>query len=246
MDDTQEVPVCGWKAVGAVFARRPESVRRLFFDPATGKRAGDLCALLARERRVYRQVAPEDLVKIAGTVHHGGIVAITARERPHGVTDADVAAWSRAGEPLLVLDRVGNAHNLGALVRTAAFFGVARVILGETAEQARPGEAAHRVAEGGMEYVELRTVRSVAGFLKGARLYFQTVGAALEGVSLQEFKPVGPRPVALVLGNEEHGLSPAVLGACEHRVHVRGAGAIESLNVSAAGAVLLHWFFARA
>jgi len=68
----REIPVCGWKAVEAVFARRPECVRRLFFDPETGRRTGDWCRYLARERRIYRQVTPAELEKIAGTVHHGG------------------------------------------------------------------------------------------------------------------------------------------------------------------------------
>src|SRR5690606_7797262 len=66
----REIPVCGWKAVAAVFARRPECVRRLFFDPETGRRAGEFSRYLAKSRRIYRQVEPEELAKVAGTVHH--------------------------------------------------------------------------------------------------------------------------------------------------------------------------------
>src|SRR6478735_2570022 len=77
----KELNVCGWQAVTTLFARHPGDVRRLFFDQATGKRTGELCALLAREKKVYRQVLPAELEKIAGTVHHGGIVAVIG-ERP--------------------------------------------------------------------------------------------------------------------------------------------------------------------
>jgi tRNA G18 (ribose-2'-O)-methylase SpoU len=51
--------------------------------------------------------------------------------------------------------------------------------------------------------------------------------------------------VALVLGNEEHGLAPEVAAACEQVVTIPGSGAVESLNVSAAAAVLCWEFFGR-
>jgi TrmH RNA methyltransferase len=243
----REIPVCGWKAVAAVFARRPECVRRLFFDPVTGRRAGEFSKYLAKERRIYRQVSAEELAKVAGTVHHGGIVAITERAEPAAITPAEIAAWARARRPLVVLDRVANHHNLGALVRTAAFFGVPGLVYAKHRDQALPGESSYRVAEGGMEYVELRVTESLPRFLRAIRPQYRTVGAALQGEPLP--RPGGQkrpdaRPVALVLGNEEDGLAPAVLAACEQRVLIPGAGPIESLNVSAAGAVLMHWYFA--
>lgn len=244
----REVPVCGWKAVAAVFARRPECVRRLFFDPDTGRRAGEFSKYLAKERRIYRQVSSEELAKVAGTVHHGGIVAVTERAEAAEITPAEIAAAAKERQPLLVLDRVANHHNLGALVRTAAFFGVKTIVYGAHREQALPGESTYRIAEGGMELVELRVVESLPRFLRAIRPQYVTIGAALQGEPLERAKSgtaKGARPVALVLGNEENGLAPAVLAACELRVLIPGAGTIESLNVSAAGAVLMHWFFGR-
>jgi TrmH RNA methyltransferase len=248
----REIPVCGWTAVAAVFARRPECVRRLFFEPETGRRAGEWCKRLARDRRIYRQVTPEELERIAGTVHHGGIVAVTERAWPEPVALGEAAAWGKAGRPLVVLDRVGNAHNLGALVRTAAFFGVPALVYGEHRDQAQPGEATWRIAEGGMEHVDVRPVRALPSFLRALRPHYVVVGAALQGEPLERACPRRPdaraanRPFAVVLGNEETGLAPSILAACERRVLVPGSGAIESLNVSAAGAVLMHWFFGGA
>lgn len=244
----REIPVCGLKAVTAVFARHPECVQRLFFDPDTGRKAGEFCKRMARERRVYRQVTGAELARIADTVHHGGIVAVTRREPPTEVTPEEIEHWSRARRPLVVLDRVSNAHNLGAVVRTAAFFGVGAIVYGIAREQALPGEAAYRVAEGGMEFVEMRSVHGLAGFLRAIRPQYQTVGAALQSQVLERLNRDSrntARPVALVLGNEEHGLGSSVLAACEHRALIPGVGAIESLNVSAAAAILMHWFFGR-
>jgi len=245
----REIPVCGWKAVSAVFARHPGAILRLFFDEPTGRRTGEWCKQLARERRIYRQVTPAELAKVAGTVHHGGIVAITARAEPDELTRAEVADWAHARRPLVVLDRVANHHNLGALVRTAAYFGVPAIVYGHHKDQALATEATYRIAEGGMEHVELREVASLPEFLRAIRSDYLVVGAALQGEPLENVRVVktGPRarPVALVLGNEEHGLAPEVLAACEQNVLIPGAGAIESLNVAAAGAILMHWFFGR-
>lgn len=244
----REIPVCGWKAVAAVFARHPESVVRLFFDAPTGRAAGEWCKYLARERRIYRQVTPAELEKIAGTVHHGGVVAVITRAEAPELSRAEVEAWARRGQPLVVLDRVANHHNLGALVRTAAFFGLPAMIHGRTRDQAMPTEATYRIAEGGMEHVQLRAVEVLPEFLQAIRPLYHVIGAAVQGEPLENVR-VGrgsrARPVALVLGNEEHGLAPEVLTACEHKVSIPGSGAIESLNVAAAGAILMHWFFGR-
>ncbi len=232
-----------------MFAQHPESVIRLFFDEPTGRRVGDFSKYLARERRIYRQVTPEELQKVAGTVHHGGIVAVTARAEAPELTRAEVEEWARAGRPLVALDRVANHHNLGALVRTAAYFGVPAIVYGHHREQALATEATYRIAEGGMEHVDLREVESLPEFLRAIRPHYLVVGAALRGEPLENVRVMktGPkaRPVALVLGNEEHGLGPEVLAACEQNVLIPGAGAIESLNVAAAGAILMHWFFGR-
>ena len=232
----------------AVFARHPDSVLRLFFDARTGREAGEWCKYLARERRIYRQVTASELEKVSGTVHHGGIVAVTARSEPSELSRAEVETWARAGRPLVVLDRVANHHNLGALVRTAAYFGVPALVYGRHRDQALPTEATYRIAEGGMEHVELREVPALPEFLRAIHPFYLVIGAALQGEPLENARVrAGPRarPGALVLGNEEHGLAPEVLAACEQNVLIGGAGAIESLNVAAAGAILMHWFFGR-
>lgn len=245
---TRELSVCGWQAVSALFARHPEEVRRLFFDAATGRRAGEFCARLASRKLVYRQVGAEELEKIAGTKLHGGIVAVIA-ERPLGrVTREVIAGWAASRAPLLLLDRVGNANNVGAIVRTAAFFGVRTIVVPDHPAQALPGEAAWRVAEGGMEYVEFFRVPSLPALCDELKRSHFLVGTSLRGNQLSPAAARArglPRPPALVLGNEEKGMAPEVAAKCDRLVRIPGAGAIESLNVSAAAAILCWEFFGR-
>jgi TrmH RNA methyltransferase len=242
----KELNVCGWQAVSTLFARHPDEVRRLFFDPATGKRAGEFCQLMARQRKVYRQVEPAELEKIAGTVHHGGIVAVIAERPLRKVTREVLAGWAQAKAPLLVLDRVSNANNVGAIVRTAAFFGVRAVIVPDHPQQALPGDAAHRVAEGGMEFVEFFRVPALPEFCAELKKTHFLLGTSLAGNQLSpaQVKDRGlPRPPAIILGNEEKGIAPGVAAQCDRLLKIPGADTVESLNVSAAAAVLC-WEFA--
>lgn len=239
-----ELRLCGLAAVRARFAREPGSIKRLYFDRETGRKIGVICRVLARDRKIYRQVEPAELEKIAGSVHHGGVVAVTAAPVMKKPADADLAAWVRRGESVLVLDRIGNAHNLGAIARTAAFFGVPRLVIPDDPAAARPNDAAYRVAEGGFESLEVWRVSSLPEFLGAlAKAGYDVIGAATRGGAVGG-RPgaVGsarPKPVALVLGNEEEGLSPEAAKACTRLVTIPGSGLVESLNVSVAGAVLM-------
>jgi TrmH RNA methyltransferase len=247
-----ELRICGLAAVRARFKRNPASIVRLYFDEATSPRIGILCRALAAAHRIYRKVEVSELEKIAATVHHGGIVAIVTQEPPRAADSADAAAWFRRGESMVVLDRVGNPHNLGAIVRTAAYFGVSRLILSGDPASAGPSDAAYRVAEGGMEYMEIQTAQNLPAFLRAlGAAGFDVVGAATRGGAALPSPRAGrggsgtgqssrPGPWALVLGNEERGLDSATLGSCTRRVTIQGSGRVESLNVSVAASILIH------
>ena len=242
----RELNVCGWQAVSMLFTRHPDEVRRLFFDDATRRRAGEFCARLAQLKKVYRQVDAAELEKIAGTKLHGGIVAVIAERPLHKVTREVLDTWGRTRAPLLLLDRVSNANNVGAIVRTAAFFGVKAIIVPDHPAQALPGEAAWRVAEGGMEFVDFYRVPSLPGICAELKRRHCLIGTSLRGNQLSPaaVRERGlPRPPALVLGNEEHGIAPEVAAQCDRLVRIPGADSVESLNVSAAAAVLCWEFF---
>ena len=242
---SKEITLCGLAAVRAQFAADAASIRRLFFDYPTGRKIGVLCQALARARKVYRCVEPTELEKIAGTIHHGGIVAVVSVPALRQPSEADLASWAKRREPLLLLDRVGNAHNLGAIARTAAFFGVPRLVLPDSAEAAQPNDAAYRVAEGGLTHVEVWQAPSLVQLVAQLRRAgYEVIGAATRGGRL-DGKAARRGPVALVLGNEETGLADDLAAACTRLVTLPGSGKVESLNVSVAAAVLMWELIAR-
>jgi RNA methyltransferase, TrmH family len=266
-----ELKLCGLAAVRARWQRDPASIKRLYFDYATGRKIGVMCKALSAAHQVYRCVEPVELEKIAGTVHHGGIVAAVEEPLLRTPTPHDVQTWAAQGAPLLLIDRIGNAHNLGALARTAAFFGVPHLVLRSDPAAARPNDAAYRVAEGGFEALTVWTVRDLPAFLSELdEAGYDVIGAATRGAPALRRNPkletrnpeLGTRnqgrdarnpkletrnskPVALVLGNEEQGLAPEVAAACSRLVTIPGSGQVESLNVSVAGAVLMWEYFGR-
>lgn len=240
-----ELVLCGLAAVQARFQRDPASMLRLFFDEPMARRIGPICKALAASRKVYRCVDAGELQAISGTVHHGGIVAVVTAPVLRAPLPADVARWAETRAPLLLLDRVGNAHNLGAIARTAAFFGVEHLILPFSPQAALPGEAAYRVAEGGLEHITVWRVGLLPRFIKDlVAAGYDVVGAATRG-GRADAASTSDRLVAVVLGNEEQGLAPDVAEACTRWVTLAGSGRVESLNVSVAGSILLWEAFGK-
>jgi len=244
-DDT--LKVSGARAVMALFQRDPDAIQRLFLNRAMAPAAGDICRHLAQRRRAYAVKEDAELAKIAGTLHHGGIVAAVAPRAPRTPGAGEVAAWAEARLPVLAMDGVSNPHNFGAIVRTAAFLGVEHIVLSERPEQALPSPASYRVAEGGFEFVTLWRPQGKAGalarFLSELGRRYRVIAASPHGKPLDALARDG-RPAALVLGNEETGLSPAAERAAHELVAIPG-GRVESLNVSVAAGILIHALLTR-
>ena len=231
-------------AVRALFLRRPQAVLRLFYTEERRRVAGPLCAHLARTRRPYREVPPEELARIAGTPHHGGIVAVAVARFAAPLPGHALPANLPAAPLLPVLDGIGNPHNLGAIARSAAFFGCRALVLSGDPRGADLSDAAFRIAEGGLEHLEVLRARDLPALLRGLRGRFLTLASVAAGGVSPASVP-RDRPIALVLGNEEGSLPIPTLDACEARVTLRGGPGeplVESLNLSVAAAVLLHAF----
>ena len=140
-----ELRLYGLNAVRAVFARRPDAIRKLYLLEARIPQLQPLLKWCVAHHVGYRVVEDGDLQKLAASSHHEGVVADVLREEPAALT-----TWLRdlADGPLcaLWLDGVGNPHNLGAILRASAHFGVKAILLPKHSTLALSGAAA-RVAE---------------------------------------------------------------------------------------------------
>jgi RNA methyltransferase, TrmH family len=229
--------VCGAAAVQALAAKRPATILRLFHTEALRDVAYPIAGQLARAKKPYREVPAEELTRIAGTPHHGGIVAI-ALPRIVANLPWPLPAGLDAARVLPVLDGIGNPHNLGAIARSACFLGCRALLLSGETRQAGLSDAAIRTAEGALEWLELWRAAALAEALRAMAPRFLVVAAVAEGGVPPE-AIARDRPIALVLGHEEHGVSPEVLAACAARVTLPAQGPVQSLNVSVAAALLV-------
>jgi TrmH RNA methyltransferase len=196
----------------------------------------DLLRTAARHRIAYREVDPDELSRIAATVHHEG-VCLLVRQRPE-VKLATLVDAIAGGGLLLALDGVENPHNVGALLRSAAYFGVRGLLVGSARERALPPSAV-RVAEGGAEYVPTCFVPTLSAPLAQLRSAGVAVIGADAGAGKAAPDFVFPPRSVLVLGSERHGLAPDVKQRCTELVHIPGTDSVESLNVSVAAGILL-------
>jgi TrmH RNA methyltransferase len=260
---TRELAVCGFNAVAALGEIHPESINRLFLREDRLKQLSAVCRDLAERKQPYKICGDEELEQICKSMRHQGVVAMIEEPVVEEAGPDDVETWTAEGKTGLVLHSVGNDHNLGAMVRSAAFFDAHFVIISETDAEARLTTSAYRVAEGGMEYVAFRKVRDTAAFLKHLAPEIITVGAVPRarlrlrdlGAVIREKAAAGrkPRPnqepvrpgIAIVVGNEETGLPKEVEESCAALIRIPGTGNIESLNVAQAATLFLHELYER-
>lgn len=174
-----------------------------------------------------------------GSVHQGAALEV----RPLDWGGLEKRCDPGQGAPrLLLLDRVSDPHNVGAVLRSAEVFGAAAVLaparhsapetgaLAKTASGALERQPYLRVKNLGDAMLVLRDMGYVLLGLDGAaEMSIDTAARTLAGV-----------PVALVLGAEGPGLRERTRGLCDHLVRIPAAGEFGSLNVSNAAAVALY------
>jgi len=247
---TDELAVCGLKASLALAEFHPETINRLFIREDRFHLFTKACKKLAERKRPYKMCEDEELERLCKTVHHQGVVMMVEEPAVEPLTREDLDLWAGEGKTGLVLHEVGNDHNLGAIVRAAAFFDAHFIVLNEKDEEMQLTTSAYRVAEGGMEHVIVRKINNTAGFLKDAAKKLLVIGTDsrarrrvedLPGIAKDWAAKAGiERPgVALALGNEENGLPQNIKDNCSCLLRIPGTGNIESLNVAQAAALFL-------
>lgn len=241
--NSDELRIYGLNACMAVFAKRAHDLRKVYLLES---RLGDLKAVLAwcvQRKLGYRVVESGDLDKLTQTQHHEG-VCFEVRRRPPFSLSTLLQALPVPPKPalLLWLDGVGNPHNFGAVLRSAANFGAHGVILAQDSALALSG-AAYRVAEGGAESVPVAQFapgEDVFGALRNAE--FSIAATVLrEGQSLYAARL--PQRLVIVLGAEGSGLRQGLVDRANLHLTIPGSGAVESLNVAASAAVVLGEYY---
>lgn len=236
-----EIRYHGSNACLALWNMRPKDIIRVY---VLRERSADFSGLLdfcAKQRKSYHLVEEDDLERLTDTVHHDGI-CVVAKERPT-LRDQDLIRDLRDTRTLILyLDGVGNPHNLGAILRTAAHFGV-RYVAGPADTLPRISPSANRTSEGGAEHVTLVRVADPERFLgKLKEMGFHSYAFDLDEKAVSLFDSRLAEKAVFIMGAEVTGVTDRMAALADLTVKIPGTGAVESLNVSVACALAMAEF----
>ncbi|MEM7724141.1 MAG: 23S rRNA (guanosine(2251)-2'-O)-methyltransferase RlmB [Pseudomonadota bacterium] len=175
-----------------------------------------------------------------GSVHQGA--AIEVKPLDWGPLDQVVLAWQGGAPRLVLLDRVSDPHNVGAILRSAEVFGASAVIAPARHSAPETGALA-KTASGALERQPYLRVPNLGNAMERVKaMGFVCVGLDGEGAALIDdvAADLADHPVALVLGAEGPGLRQRTRDLCDHLARIPFAGSFGSLNVSNAAAVSLY------
>ncbi len=238
----KELAICGFAAVKTLEKNNPQKIKRLYFSPEKAPLFGGLCKKLASKKIPYNQVEENELEKICASIHHQGVVAMIDFPKIESISKDEISKWKKNKEHAILLDRIGNANNFGAIIRSAAFFGIKNIIIPQDESQSFITTSSYRVAQGGMEFVNIFTCKSSVDFLKGYKNQFVSIGTDLQAKkSAYELQKICANKNALiVLGNEENGISNEVRKACDELIIIPAKSSMDSLNVAQAASIIFY------
>jgi 23S rRNA (guanosine2251-2'-O)-methyltransferase len=233
-DGDEQLRLFGLHPVEAALRNPARIVKRLH---ATENAERRLIEAIGPLTCAVERVSPRDLDRILGpdAVHQGVMLETEPLDEPDFATLIETAN----GRPLIVLDQVTDPHNVGAILRSAAVFGAAGLVMTRRHSPPLNGVLA-KSASGALELVPVALV----GNLSQALLELRNVGFTLIGLDGSAETALETtdwsQPTALVMGAEGKGLRELTQKTCDTLARITTDGPIASLNVSNAAAIALH------
>ena len=195
---------------------------------------------LVRLKRINYKHVPLEKINRLTRKNHQGVFAFISPINFHNIEDVVPNLYEQGKIPLiLVLDRITDVRNFGAIARTAECAGVDAIIIPEQNAAAINADAIKTSAGALHKITVCRTwnLKLAIQFMKESGI--QMVGCT-EKTQDMMYKPDYTPPTAIIMGSEEDGISPEFLKMCDARAKIPLAGKIASLNVSVATGVILY------
>ena len=201
-----------------------------------------LSRIIAQAKKAGVVVVEADRRKLdamSETHSHQGVIAVAAAQSYATVEDILEKATA-AGEPPLVVvcDEISDPHNLGAVIRTAECAGAHGVIIPKRRSAGLTAVVA-KTSAGAVSYLPVARVPNIPALLKDLQKKGLWVFGTAAGGSVSLYDADLRSPAAIVIGSEGDGMGRLVGECCDFLVSIPMKGRINSLNASAAAAVLL-------
>lgn len=195
---------------------------------------------LVKEHQIPAQYVPVERLDRVTRKNHQGALAFVSEIEFQDIQNILPTIYEKGQDPfILVLDKVTDVRNFGAITRTAECAGVHAIIV-PAKNSAQMNADAVKTSAGALHHIpvcrENSVVRTVS-MLKDSGL---KILAATEKTDQLYFQQQLTGPVALIMGSEEKGISKELLDLADAKLKIPILGNIESLNVSNAASVLIY------
>ncbi|MBF90988.1 MAG: 23S rRNA (guanosine(2251)-2'-O)-methyltransferase RlmB [Flavobacteriales bacterium] len=195
---------------------------------------------LVKVRKVNYKHVPVEKINRLTRKNHQGVFAFISPINFHKTDNIIQDVFEKGENPLfLVLDRVTDVRNFGAIVRTAECSGVQAIIVPEKGSAAINGDAL-KTSAGALHNIPICrefNLKATIEYLKNCGL--QIVGCT-EKTEEKIYQLNFNLPTAIIMGSEEDGISTEYLKICDYKAKIPMNGTIGSLNVSVSAGVILY------
>jgi 23S rRNA (guanosine2251-2'-O)-methyltransferase len=195
---------------------------------------------LAREKQVPYTFVPPEKLKRLSTKNHQGVICLLSSVTYAALDNVIDKTYSEGREPfLLILDRVTDVRNFGAIARTAECAGIDAIVIGEKGNAPITSDAM-KTSAGALNYLPICREKDLKKTMKLLRETGIRVIACTEKAEKNIYQVEINGPVALIVGSEEDGISNELLREADELAKVPMRGKIGSLNVSVATGVVVY------
>ena len=206
----------------------------------TDKTLGHIASKSRAAGAVVVEADRRKLDAMSQTHAHQGVIALAAARAYASVEDILQAAADKGEPPLLVVcDELSDPHNLGAVIRTAECAGAHGVIIPKRRSAGLTAVVA-KTSAGAVAHVPVARVPNLPALLKDLKKQGLWVFGADAGGSTPLYEADLKGPAAIVIGSEGSGMSRLVSETCDFLISIPMRGKLNSLNASAAAAILLY------
>lgn len=215
-------------------------IEKIFIQAGLNNDLAKELIMLAKSRGVPFTFVPLPKLNSLSTKNHQGVICMLSAVQFATLENIIDKIYSEGREPFfLILDRITDVRNFGAIARTAECAGLDGIIIGDSGNAPITGDAM-KTSAGALSYLPVcRTsnMKKTIQYLKESGIQ---VIACTEKADKALYELDFKAPVALIVGSEEDGISSQLLKEADHVVKIPMRGKIESLNVSVATGIAIY------
>ncbi len=195
---------------------------------------------VAKENQVPLSFTPQQKLNKLSSKNHQGVICVLSAVKYAALEDLIDHAYANGKEPFfLILDRITDVRNFGAIARTADCAGLTGIIITDKGNAPITGDAM-KTSAGALSYLPVCRVRDFKKTIQTLKENGILVLACTEKAATALYEVDLKSPVAIILGSEEDGISPALLKDADQLVKIPMYGNIASLNVSVSAGIALY------